>query len=78
MLFLYNCDVRKTVKREKILSENFIKRWDTMLTIVNMKGRICVFRNNYINITINCMFFQKRNASCFANTITCIMHITKC
>ena len=46
MLLLYNCDVRKTVKRVKILSENFIKRCDAMLTIINMKGRIYVFKNN--------------------------------
>ena len=46
MLFLYNCDVRNTVKRVKILSENFIKSCDATHTIVNMKRRICVFKNN--------------------------------
>ena len=35
MLFLYNCDVRKTVKHVKILPKNFIKRCDAMLTILS-------------------------------------------
>ena len=53
MLFLYNCDVCKTVKHVKILPKNFIKRCITLQRyaynidiIVNMKGRICVLKNN--------------------------------